>query len=256
MSGGLRGLVPRWLETYALSAVPVLRPKTRFTILTGGRTGSELLVGFLDQHPDITCDGEIFGPPFRFPQRHLRGREVAAALKRHRAYGFKATPYTLRAQVFLGEPGAYIRTLSTDGYKIIWLYRRNLIQHAFSHIHARERQFHYRPGEERTFQPLEVDAVDLLAHMQSINEANDLMASAVNGLDHLALVYEDDLERADTHQATADRVARYLGLKPKPVAASLIKVAPRLIEESIANWDEVAGVIATTRFAPLLADRS
>ncbi len=48
--------------------------------------------------------------------------------------------------------------------------------------------------------------------------------ATVSRLPTLDLVYERDLQRANHHQGTIDRVAKYLGVRPAPIKAGVARL--------------------------------
>ena len=61
---------------------------------------------------------------------------------------------------------------------------------------------------------------------------------AVEGIDHLHLVYEEDLISPEKHQATVDRVVSWLGLESREAKTSLKKITTKPADQLIANFDE------------------
>ena len=64
--------------------------------------------------------------------------------------------------------------------------------------------------------------------------------AALEGIPHTRVIYEEDLEPAAAHQATANRVLDFLGLPHRPVSTPLRKINARPLREIIANYDELA----------------
>lgn len=251
MSGRRARSLERTLALAPLAAT--LHPDVRFAILTTGRCGSELLVHALDGREDTRCDGELLGTPRPFPHAYVRGRVVAARLRGFPVYGFKLTAFTLVANPLVGAPEDYVRRLRDEGFRFVVLRRRDLLQHALSHIQARERQFHHRVDTAMpAWQPLHVDPVDLLAHMAHVELDTAVLDRCAAQVEHLTLEYEADLDVAGGVQLAGDRIADWLGIPRAPVPTTLRKITPRSCAEIVSNWQEVEAVLRTTRFADLL----
>lgn len=223
----------------------------RFVIVTSGRTGSELLVSLLASHPKIVCDGEIMSMRRDAPSATLLRRSARARL-RGQAYGFKLLPDHARLQL-RADPAGYIRTLHDKGFRIIYLERRDWLNQAISVLRAISTQFHYRRGERAVVASLRVDPVAVLTALWIIEDRVRFLRSAVADLPTLDLVYEDDLETEEKQARTVDRICGYLGLPPAPVQGDLVKLTPSRAAEQLENFDEVAALLETTRFAWVLS---
>jgi hypothetical protein len=68
---------------------------------------------------------------------------------------------------------------------------------------------------------------------------------------HLALHYEDDLEQPEHHQATCDRIFRFLGVPSAPVSTPFRRRPDGLLEQ-ISNADELLAALRSTRFEPFV----
>jgi hypothetical protein len=98
---------------------------------------------------------------------------------------------------------------------------------------------------------MRVDPVAVLCALAWFEDAVNFVRSALAGTPVLNLVYEDDLLDPESQQRTADRVCDYLGLPSARVQTDLVKIAPRSVADQLENFDEVAALLAQTRFAGL-----
>ncbi|MGH9275499.1 MAG: hypothetical protein ACRDZU_12705, partial [Acidimicrobiales bacterium] len=64
--------------------------------------------------------------------------------------------------------------------------------------------------------------------------------------------YEDDLLTPEHQQCTMDRLTAELGIERAPVSSQYVAVAPSTFADRVANADEVAELVASTRFARFL----
>ncbi|HLY51357.1 MAG TPA: hypothetical protein VKR21_19355 [Solirubrobacteraceae bacterium] len=179
-------------------------------------------------------------------------RRSAAARRNGQAYGFKLLADHARVQR-RGDPAGYIRSLHTNGFRIIHLERRDWLNQAISALRAITTQFHYRRGERAAVGRLRVDPVAVLSALWIIEDRVRFLRSAVADLPTLELVYEDDLETEEQQARTVDRICAYLGLPSAPAEAELVKLTPRSAAEQLENFDEVAGLLGATRFAWVLS---
>lgn len=231
-------------------AFRLLAADPRFVIVTTGRTGSELLVSLLDSHPRIACDSEILSIPRAYPRR-LVLRRSAQARARGRAYGFKLIAEHARLQS-PHDRAVFLRGFAERGFRVIVLERRDLLQQVVSSVRGIETSHHHRRRDQGEFKPMRVDPVAVLCALAWFEDAINFVRSALTGVPVLNLVYEDDLLDIEQQQRAADRVCEYLGLPSAPVKTDLVKIAPRSVSDQLANFDEVAALLAQTRFAGLV----
>lgn len=255
----LRPAMSMKLEDRAYIALGLLAgplgPKCRFTIVSPARSGSELLVSLLGSHPSIRCDGELCKYAREHPSRFVDGHAVKARLRGVPAYGWKlGVSSFLYAQDRYGGGENWLAREARLGRKIIFLWRRNLLNQAISFLVAQQSGvFHVwtADGKHRTDARV-VDPEEILGRI--VNQAAELewIRGGLEGLPHLELVYEDDLADSARHQQTADRVADYLGLPHAPVATNLIRHPVEDGLSRLENADEVRKLLAMTRFAHML----
>ena len=246
----------RWRAgALAGSALPRLgRPVRPFLIVSPGRSGSELLVSLLDSNPAIGCDGEVLLVPRFDAYRFLTGRRVVNRLKGNRAYGAKIISSQL-ADVQRIDPHRFLQALDCDGWRIVWLWRRNFLDQAMSWVHAsRSGRLHHSAGTSGSFAATAVDPMMLLSLLWLYEDRHRLDREMLEGVAHTELVYEDDLADATAQQRTVDRLCALIGVPAHQVDTPLVKFQARSQRESIANYEQVREVLATTRYARFLSD--
>jgi len=247
-----RGRVSHGLRAYGPWPLRWLTPTPlRFAILTNGRSGSELLVSLLDAHPQIVCDGEILAIRRLSTQRLLEARAALAAARGARAYGFKL----LRSHLLIQsaqDPADRLRALVRDGFRMIRLERRDMLQQALSYLAAENGGYHHRRGDSIRFAPARVEPTAVIALMHALEEASTFARQALADTPHLELLYEDDLLDHDRQQQTVERVCAFLGLRSQAVASDLVKIAPNRTRALVENYDELEAALTGTRFAGYL----
>jgi hypothetical protein len=157
----------------------------------------------------------------------------------------------------VGDRVRWAADLHDAGYELITLVRRNPLATALSALVAERRGvWHVVAGEEpvETNGPtrLRVDPMHLLRAAITAERSTEEVWRMVDDRSHLALVYEDDLLEDHLHQATADRVLRFLGQPPARVSTPLRRRSRPLLEQ-VENLDELSAALDRTRFGPLLA---
>jgi LPS sulfotransferase NodH len=245
LTGGLAAL-----RTYGPAlAAPLAKPARRFVILTTGRTGSELLVSLLDSHPRITCDGELFAAHLRLPRLYVAARAASAGLHGAHAYGWKLLARDFRATQGVGPPDEYVGRLQADGYRVVLLERRDVLQQTISSIRAGKAGYHHRGAGAPKFEVGPMDPVEVLVGIALVEESNAYVRKLAGEVPHLRLCYEDDLLEPANQQATVDRVCEFLELPSARAHSELVKVTPRQTRDLASNYDEIADLLAQTRFA-------
>lgn len=227
-------------------------PATRFVVFAQGRTGSTLLVTLLNSNPSIHCDGEILRKKRLFPghliaaRSRLGGRDV---------YGFKLKIYQLWAQkIYDARP--FVHGLHEDGWKVIYLKRRNILRQVISRMVARHRQggLHWSEDGPVRLDRIHVDCGKVVRVIEQRKAYLVKEAEVLEGLPLLPLVYEDHLLHPETHQETVDDVFGFLGVPSVPVETNLIRITSDRLPDFIANYDELVQVIEQTEHADLLRD--
>lgn len=246
-----------WIRThpwrmYMLgSGAQWFQPPSRFVIVTPGRSGSELLTDLLNSHPDIVCDAEILRDRVLLPERFVAGRATKARLGGAGAYGFKIHCGHFGYQA-LRERQDYLSRLSAAGVDIIFLRRRDLLAQAVSSAIASRTRWHWRLQDHATFKPLELDPVEVLMMTYLFEESDQYLRHLLSALPHLTLTYEADLMDPASQQATVDRICDRLGVAHAATSSDHVRFTPRTLAETVANFDELADVIAPTRFRRFL----
>lgn len=122
------------------------------------------------------------------------------------------------------------------------MHRRGLADEVLSECLAR-RAYHEtddRPEDAR----LRIDPDDFLARYDRRIQLVQQVRAAFTGLDHIALVYDDDLIFAACQQAIAERMMAAVGLPPLPMDISLRRIGDPDPRDRLENYDEIADALA------------
>jgi hypothetical protein len=231
------------------------RDVRRFCILTNARTGSQLLVRLLDSHPRVRCESEILGTSHLLPYTWVKGRSRLARLRGGaEAYGFKVSSFNLspelRFAVMKKGFGPVVDELAARDFHPIHLRRKNLLRQVVSQMRGlADERWHARVDDDVRPARLIVDVPVLFASMLRFEEHDTALARILEGRDHTTLWYEDALEQAEDHQATADAVFELLGVPHHPVRSDIRKTSRGGLDLDVENADEVATALRATRFA-------
>lgn len=258
----LVNVVDRPTSAYALALASRFVHIRRFVIFCSARSGSTLLMSLLGSHPEVTANYELLSEPRPWAIRYLEGKAVEAWLRgRKKAWGFKVTFEQLRwGERSFGPGRELLEQLHDRGYTVVFLDRRSILSQALSHMQierlkgerGRDGAGHFQRDDDFAFTPYEVDPVEVVARLHWHETYRNWARSVVETLPHLELVYEDDLERPDRQQATADRLFEALGLSSAPVDSPLVRVTPPAPRDRVKNLDELDAVLSRTRFRELL----
>lgn len=245
---------------YPLGTASKALPIRRFIVFSSARSGSTFLINLIGHHRDVDVDYELFDHPRRWPARYLDGRATLAFLLGARAWGFKLTFAQLRwFEDSFGPGHSFLERLRHQGYVVIFLDRRSHFLQALSHMHIEavsagrsEKKGHFNRGERFVFEPFVADPVEVIARLHWLEDFGSWAHAAIDGLAHVRLSYEDDIEPQEQHQATADKIFAALELPSVRVESPLVAVAPPTARERVKNYAELAEVLSGTRYAAVL----
>ena len=231
---------------------PITEPK--FVVFAQGRTGSELLVSLLNNHPRIHCEGELLNAKLNtkivFPQLYVQGRRAKYPEK---AYGFKVKIYQLTEDQHT-DPQIFMHGLQSKGWKVIYLQRENLLRNSISCILGFQRnKWHDRSKNPLKEQKFTMACDRLLYELERRDIYTEKEAEILERIDHIKIVYERDLLGGENHQNTCDRLFAYLGLPSVGVRAKLKKTTSNRLSDFIENYEEIESAIAQTKYAKYLS---
>lgn len=243
--------------TFSMAPKPAVRPDDpaqRFVIFSRGRSGTTLLVNLVGHNPDVYCDGEILRHWKYFPEAYVLKRMRDAQSKwPFKAYGFKLLSYQLDEVLHLRRERAMAEWLQRNGFRMIYVLRRNLLRLAFSNIWARHYGFHSaknraerHPDKART--PIVVEQEDLMWWLHGLTRKYRDERAFLDGSPHLEIVYEDDLAEPEQWEPTMNRFFDYIGVDRAPVETTFKRTTPETLDQIVANHEDVRAWLAGTEF--------
>lgn len=219
-------------------------------VLAQERTGSTVFMDLLNSHPHILADQHLFYTPSTFPAKWYNGRKVFSR-KPIRAFKAKVT-HTPR-QSSVEEVKERLLSLNRS-VSIIHLRRRNKLKQAFSAGVCGSTGVQQRlDGKEIDRRP----SINIEKFMEALSYYSVLTAfedDALEGIDHLRIEYERDLESSHLHQLTADSVFDYLGLDSHPVSTRLSRTSSRPLWEYVSNYEAVVEAVRASSYRHLLEE--
>jgi len=234
------------------------KKNTNFIIYGMGRSGSNLLRTLLNSHPEVFCDNEIF-----HKKRRAKKNKVVQYLIQHypvsyvyyKKYSSKANIYGFKLhQSQLDDTEKILTKLHGKGWKIIHLYRKNILKQAISMKVAQQTGKWIRnakmPDPEEKFY---IDPENLLAHINNRIFYTEQVFRVLDKIEHLEVVYEDDLYYQDKWPATTGKIFDYLNTYPVEAQTKRLKTDPRPDWERIENFDEILDFLSKNGYAHLVS---
>ena len=141
------------------------------------------------------------------------------------------------------DPTLFLQTLADDGWQIIYLTRRNKVKHALSGLVAKNRvllqpDIWHKYDDDREELNIFVDCEQFSKRVEKRIDLDAYERKVLADLEYHEVVYEDDLEKPQSHQKTVTRILNYLSLEPKEASTNLKKVNNHSLEELISNYEE------------------
>lgn len=216
-------------------------PARKFMIFAQGRSGSTLLTSTLDSHPDIRCDDEILIVPRLFPRRFT---EIAARQAAARAYGFHVKITQLHAWQGIHDIGGFLRDMEQGGWRIVYLWRENLLRQVVSNVFAEAAGTYHMDGGQARPSSVILPLDRLALEMDWRRRLRDAEEAAVQGHNVFEIVYERDLLEPARQAETFAALQEIIGVSGVPLKPRLKKMVVSPLPELISNYDEVSDWIS------------
>jgi LPS sulfotransferase NodH len=238
---------------YGLSPwIRVAGPPVRFFIFAAPRSGTSLLMSLLDGHPDVRCEGELLRYRMhRVPATRFINAQAVRTRVRHRvgAFGWKGVSrqvWNLPAD----QKSTFVRDLERAGWRILVLRRQDELARAVSIVQAKHRgKWHFRHDKAVPHERIVVDPTQLARVLAGGQYDIDFINAAIEGVPHLSLTYEGDLDAPTAQQATLDWLCAEFGLPPAPAVASFVRAGAPSLSDRVANYEEMLEALRRTPFA-------
>ena len=233
-------------------------------ILTTQRTGSSSLVECLASHPHIECAREIlegqpddlshvYRGPFRRVAKLYRILRTGAWRPTHRIESYFAGG-SAKVRMFkvmynqLERPFALKYLLEHDDVRIIHLRRLNLLKVYVSALlmpKRRELQATAPVEPIRTY----VDPARAIESMRQAIARYELYEKIFGRHPRITVAYESLFDGQELQPETGRRICEFLGVEPRPMRSTLVKVNPESLRDIVTNCDELFAALAKTEFA-------
>ena len=151
---------------------------------------------------------------------------------------------------------AFLTHLHEEGWKIIYLSRRNLLRHALSNVLRRKsgktHRYRTKNGDQPTIKKIRVDCEFLREQMETREALLAQEEEVLADLPCLRVVYDNDLYTGESQQQTLQRIFPWLGLEYEPSTTNLVRNTPTHVADLVENYDEVVKSLSDSKFAVFL----
>ena len=248
---------------------------SNFVILSSKRSGSTYLVSALNNHPEISCTGEIFKAinPLRIilPEysyfhtqnesignriRHYLNREYVTKLHLDKLYkrnkdeniiGFKLMPRQIT------RFPATIPYLREKNIKAIALIRKNLIDRLVSTKRAvKTKTFGTKNIDRAKKVTLKLDPKTIIKDLELLDSDTQRIKSNAALFNHILINY-DDLFSLDS-TIIQKKISEFLDVNFHPLKSKQTKIIKNPVSRVVENYDEIYPIIKNSRFNIHLVD--
>lgn len=214
-------------------------PQKRVLILGMGRTGSTLLEDMLQSTGYFEAHGELFRPSEPLQLKPLEYFvEKTSACEKHFISHIKVYQMESVMKSDLSKR-EFLEGLIENGWKFIYLTRRNRLKHLFSSVRAQESSIYHT----ETILPAFTTTVDCFRFKHGVKQLERWEAEELGLLEklpYLTIEYERHLENEESHTSTIKTILDYLELPHRPFQTKLKKVVRGELSSIIKNYNEFA----------------
>ena len=170
---------------------------------------------------------------------------------------FHAKIYQLKDRGFLMmKPKDFLTAMEKEGWKIIFIYRNNLLRQAVSKQIAIQRNIYHHKKDVILNKPFKIDTEmlenEILLRQQFYKDETD----DLKDLPHLEINYEDDLLDSSLHQKTINRVLDFIGLPRREASTLLQRTSKKGLSDLISNYEEVVDVLDKNGWSYFIEDKA
>lgn len=227
----------------------------RFIVLSRSRTGSNMFISFLNSHPNIHSEGEIFS--------NLSGRNYKDVL----AKAFAKQPFYVKAKgfkIFYYHPlddkysGVWNALASLNDLYIIHLKRRNILQTMISRkiadiqgIWAIKSTDRHSSGADRKEIAVAFTVDELRRGFQETRAWEQAGENMFRNHPLISIDYEDLVYN---REPTFRKVTEYLGVRYLQPKTNLKKQNTKNMREMLTNYEELKSAFLGTEWQPFFSD--
>jgi LPS sulfotransferase NodH len=220
--------------------------KTPFILFGLMRSGTTVLGDLLARHPDLTWLGEAYVQEAYCPTLYLNAiaRSRPTPCVGLKAFSFQLSkqrnPFIVHGRSDIARGRRILRRLRNGGWKFIHLTRNDTFAQAVSLTKASQSgAWHRIAGDRGGSGRVRLDSLEFKLYLEFLKKCHRYEAEIFPGFEMLELNYETDLIDPVKHQAAADKVFGYLGLRPVSVSSQMVRLAGERLEAQVENIDEL-----------------
>lgn len=238
----------RELRVYARALCKRSSGGERILIFAQGRTGTTLLESLLSSTGLFHVNDEPLrgkGKHVLWPALYLRGLARDPALQGQdgnficHVKIYHLDEFRERAGRNPVEPTRFLHSLTKDGWKIVHLRRKNPVRQILSQYVAEARGGYHKHDDKQESHQLLLEQSDFERRLELRENRSAQERAALARLEHLELIYEDDLLDPAVHEKTVDRVLAHADLqRSHPVRTSHRKINAQPLRDLILNYEE------------------
>jgi hypothetical protein len=174
-----------------------------------------------------------------WPFLYLRYRNHKATKRNKSVFGFKLLlpqwPYAINQG---------IDTLVRDGYKPIYLFRRNMVAQLISiAIANQEKRWVVNSANEYSNEKISINLDLAKEKLALLNRYAKQLRAVCDAYPGLILYYEDHLANTNQLESLGSLVNSYLGVEPHPLVSGMLKTDLRSDRDRIANLNEFLSML-------------
>lgn len=233
------------LKGYLYYVKPAPQKQVRLVLWGQGRSGSTLIESLIHSAGHFKASGELLNTAtrgeIRFPYHYISGLSKKNADSN---FIFHLKIYQLtRDRKRPVDSREFLSILQRDGWKIVYLRRRNKVKQVLSNLVSRHRGTPFKLNDEPERIRLLVDCGNFVSLVNERLRFEEEELRALEGLDFHEVIYEDDLEEQEMQQDTISKILSFLSLEDQKVHSRFRKVNKHSLKELIINYDEFAQCI-------------
>jgi LPS sulfotransferase NodH len=225
------------------------RPYTPLFVVASFRSGSNLLMDYLQQLPEVGCRGEVLGRATPIGPR--RARLPPAVAMRHIRYSLQGLKTSVRACKLILDHLANCRLSIGDldaafrGAKYIVLYRQSLADQFVSFKTALlTGQWTLRAGQPPKHAKITIDPAELKAYCERVRSGyQNVLGQAWLGERAVLVSYEELIDRPCYW--LHEHIGPLIGVCGARPVSRLRKQGTQPLEQRIENYREVAALLAS-----------
>jgi hypothetical protein len=206
-----------------------------FIVFAGGRTGSSYLTTLLNSHPQIDCDGEILGTHPLNSIEFITARAFRSSLKK-KIFGFKVKHYQIESHKYLNSRCDFLRVNAQKKWKIIYLYRDNMLATIISIIIGLKRRgkWHY-DAKKDIINKTYITIDEILFYKNLLIKGRVEEESFLENCKHFIINYENDLLNFNNDKISS--LQNFIGVKPCSLQSRLVRTSNLGAAGVVANWE-------------------